>query len=104
MSTLFRFSPASLIEFATCLLSRAGATADEAAIVAKSLVESNLCGHDSHGVFRVADYIGQMRRGELQPGAPFTVIERSPARLIAHGNRGFGQVQCGRLIEQLLPM
>src|SRR6516164_4451457 len=39
-----------LFAFARDLFQAGGVDADEAAVVARSLVDSNLAGHDSHGV------------------------------------------------------
>ncbi len=50
--------PAELTRFAAELLLAAGVARDEAAVVAASLVGSNLRGHDSHGVMRLPQYIG----------------------------------------------
>src|SRR5262245_43501184 len=95
--------PATLLAFARDLLAAAGARPDEATVVAESLVESNLCGHDSHGVMRVLEYAEQMRLGELVPGAELAVRRETASILAADANFGFGQVQCRRLIERLLP-
>ena len=40
--------------FSTQLLQAGGVGADEAALIARSLVDANLRGHDSHGVMRIA--------------------------------------------------
>ena len=37
--------------------------------VARHLVNANLSGHDSHGVLRLTQYVAEMDRGELAPGA-----------------------------------
>jgi uncharacterized oxidoreductase len=96
-------APADLTRFARDLLAAAGASANEAALVAASLVESNLCGHDSHGVMRVLEYVEQMRLGELMPGAELAVRRETASIVVADANFGFGQVQCRRLIDRLLP-
>ena len=57
------FAPEPLNDFAREVFIRAGVPADEAAVVAKSLVASNLAGHDSHGVIRVAQYLKAMDDG-----------------------------------------
>ena len=87
-----------LRQFITRILSAAGASEAEAACVASSLVESNLRGHDSHGVFRAAEYVQQLRNGELRAGAEFVAVVDAPALLVADGRFGFGQVQCRRLV------
>src|SRR5438034_8764529 len=102
MTTVFN-PPVALACFARDLLAAAGALPEEAPLVAESLVESNLCGHDSHGVMRVLEYVEQMRLGELVPGAELTVKRETASVLAADASFGFGQVQCRRLIDRLLP-
>ena len=47
----------------TAIFERAGAPLGHAKTVAKHLVESNLAGHDSHGVMRVSQYVEAIRSG-----------------------------------------
>jgi hydroxycarboxylate dehydrogenase B len=74
-----------------------------AQIVATSLVDANLCGHDSHGVMRAPQYIGFLQSGTYTIAAPFQVLHETPAVLTADGGWGLGQVQAHRLIERLIP-
>jgi LDH2 family malate/lactate/ureidoglycolate dehydrogenase len=90
-----------LTDFVTCLFIGAGASADEAATVASSLVESNLRGYDSHGVTLARWYLSQIKNRELIPGAPFIVLRETPAFIGADGGLGFGQVQCARLVDRV---
>src|SRR5690349_2555280 len=92
-----------LTAFARRAFEAAGVPADEAAVVAASLVDANLCGHDSHGVLRIPQYVGFVRDGTFKPGAPFTVLNETPAVLAADGGWGLGQVQAHRLLRHLLP-
>lgn len=78
-----------------------GAPHDEAAAVAASLVESNLRGHDSHGVILARWYLGQLKNGELAAGAPFEVLHETASFVAADGHLGFGQVQCPKLVERV---
>ena len=43
-------------------------------IVARRLVDSNLVGHDSHGVLRVTKYLEWVRDGTLKPNTSPTVV------------------------------
>ena len=96
-----RYHAAALRVLSRDLFEAAGVPRFEAEIVAASLVESNLRGHDSHGVIRVEDYIGQLRRGELVAGAALTVLHETASLLAGDGGRGFGQVQCRALVERV---
>jgi uncharacterized oxidoreductase len=92
-----------LISFAESLFKTAQVPAEEADRVARSLVDSNLCGHDSHGIIRVPQYVEAIRDGRLKPGAPFTIVKETAAVLVADGGMGMGHVQAHRLLDRLVP-
>ncbi|MCS7045050.1 MAG: Ldh family oxidoreductase [Gemmataceae bacterium] len=98
---LFHAEP--LTRFAAALFQAAGVGEPEAQRVAQSLVDANLCGHDSHGVLRITQYVEAIKDGRLKPGAPFTVIRETAAVLVVDGGWGLGQVQAHRLLERLVP-
>ena len=50
------------------LFEAAGVPAADAAVVARSLVDANLCGHDSHGVMRVPQYVEFLKKGTYKAG------------------------------------
>jgi uncharacterized oxidoreductase len=91
-----------LTRFATELLTAGGLGADEARLVAESLVGANLRGHDSHGVMRIPYYLDSVAKGDLVPAAAFSTIKESPTTLVADGGWGFGQTQASRLTEALV--
>lgn len=62
-----------------------------ASVVAGSLVDANLAGHDSHGVIRVIQYLDQVKSGALDPTAEPEVVQRSGAMAKIDGNWGWGQ-------------
>jgi uncharacterized oxidoreductase len=92
-----------LTRFVQKLFQARGVEPDQAVRVAESLVDANLCGHDSHGVIRVMQYLDAIADGRLQPGAPFSVVKETAAVLVVDGNRGLGQVQAHRLLDRLIP-
>ena len=91
-----------LTPFATQLLAAGGLSPDEAARVAESLVGSNLRGYDSHGLMRIPQYVTQVEKGEMVPGAPFEVLREGPGTLTADAHWGCGLVQARRLTERLM--
>jgi hydroxycarboxylate dehydrogenase B len=93
--------PVELEAFAARLLEAGETSAEEARIVAASLVDANLKGYDSHGVMRVPYYVQAIKDGEVVPGADLTILEEGPSRVVADGNWGLGQVQAMRLIGML---
>ncbi len=78
--------------FVAAIMQGGGSGADEARTIARRLVESNLVGHDSHGVLRVPKYLEWVRSGWLIPNQSPTIVFDSDALAIVDGNRGFGQV------------
>jgi uncharacterized oxidoreductase len=90
--------------FASDLFRAAGVPVDEAGVVAASLVESNLCGHESHGVVRVAEYLGLLESGSLRTGVELLPLTRTGSLVVCDAQLGFGQVQMRRLIDMLEPM
>jgi LDH2 family malate/lactate/ureidoglycolate dehydrogenase len=79
-----------------------GVPGDEAAVVARHQVESNLVGHDSHGAIRTPDYVGRVERGDIVPGAAFEVESETPNTAVINGNWGFGFVQTERAMRLLI--
>lgn len=97
-----RISAGELTEFAAALFEAGGVAADEARLVATSLVGANLRGHDSHGVMRVPFYLKQVAAGECKPGAELSIVNETPTLVAADGNWGFGQTQAQRLARKLI--
>ncbi len=83
-------SDTELRRFVTAILEAAGTPADHAALVADSLVEANLSGHDSHGVIRVSQYIDNIREGTLIPDARPAVVARHGATAQVDAHWGWG--------------
>ena len=81
-----------LVAFAGELLGGLGTPPAAAQAVAESLVESDLVGHDSHGVRRLLPYSDFVRTGQVDPAAEPQIVERSGATAVVDGNRCFGQL------------
>lgn len=97
------FTADTLVSLSRKLFEAAGVPADDARVVATSLVDANLCGHDSHGVMRVPQYLDFLRKGTYKPVAAFTVISETPAVLAVDADWGLGQPQAYRLLDRLVP-
>jgi len=76
-----------------------GATAEEAKIVSDFLIKANLCGHDSHGLIRVIQYVEAIEKGILRPGAKVEVVRETPSSALLKGNWGFGQIVAKKAME-----
>jgi len=87
---------------ATRIFAALGVPHGDAAWVARLLVRANLRGHDSHGVIRVPQYVGSIRKGETNPRPAMGVLEETPTTAIVDGDLGLGQVVARRATEVAL--
>ena len=83
---------AKLTDLVAAIMHAGGSSVEESRTIARRLVDSNLVGHDSHGVIRVSKYLEWMRKGWLRANQPPTLAFDSDVLAIVDGNRGFGQV------------
>ena len=95
-----RFPADFLRTVATDVFSACGAPREEASIVAEQLVASNLMGLDSHGVVMIPKYVGWVREGTTNPGAPVSVVSEEGGTAVIDCGLNFGQVG-GRHARQL---
>jgi uncharacterized oxidoreductase len=92
--------PEVLAGFVAAIFRAAGSSAVEAGAIAAHLVDANLAGHDSHGVIRVATYIGWLGRGEVVANAPVTLAVNRGALALIDGGFGYGQVVGLRAMDE----
>ncbi len=83
-------------------LRSAGATDEEARIVAAHLVTANLAGHDSHGVLRLPQYLAGIEAGSIACGAEIETVRETPTSAVLDANWGFGQVAALRATEMAI--
>jgi LDH2 family malate/lactate/ureidoglycolate dehydrogenase len=81
-----------LRKIAARLLEGAGAPAEEAATVARHVINANLVGHDSHGIIQIPSYINRVEVGHIVPGAPIKITQESDTTTVIDGHWGFGYV------------
>ena len=82
------------------ILVRAGATGANANCVAAHLVNSSLCGVDTHGVWQLPGYVAAIERNELLPAATPELLNDTPTSVLVTGRWGFGQVAALEAIQQ----
>lgn len=70
----------------------AGCDDGEANCIARHLVDANLCGHDSHGVIRIMQYIDYLQNNLVRAGQKLDIVFESSTAIVGDGNLGFGQV------------
>ena len=55
------FNVTDLVSITNNIFTGAGVSKEKASVVAELLVEANLCGHDSHGVIRIPQYLNSIK-------------------------------------------
>jgi LDH2 family malate/lactate/ureidoglycolate dehydrogenase len=94
---------ASLVSYATQLLDSAGLEADKSAVVAKTLVEADLLGHDTHGLAQLAGYLNELTTGKMANAGDPEVISERAAVATWDGRRLPGCWLTQRAIDWCLP-
>jgi len=83
---------AKLTQFAAQCLEKLGVSKPDAAVVAETLVASNLRGVDSHGVVRLPHYANRLRNGTVKARPNITVKRTGAATAVVEGDAGLGQL------------
>ena len=94
-----RVTPEELERFVTRAIESTGTPPDAARIVANHLVESNLSGHDSHGVMRLKQYLEHAASGDVRPAAEPKVVHETSTTAVVDGGQTWGPVAAGFAME-----
>lgn len=86
-----RIAPLELKQLVSKVFAAAGCRAPENERVAHYLVESNLVGHDSHGVIRVPTYVGFLAEGKVLANQTLKVVLETDVLAVVDGQFGLGQ-------------
>jgi LDH2 family malate/lactate/ureidoglycolate dehydrogenase len=91
----------SLLAFMTESFRALGLPAEDAAIFAGALVFSELRFHPGHGqgVKRLRRYEERIRKCQVDPAAPWTVVKESPALALVDAHNGIGTVAAARAMR-----
>lgn len=81
-----------LQEFVTALFAGANMPPGDAEFFAKSLVETNLWGIDSHGVLRVPIYVKRLLAGSCNPKPEIKTVKSAITLEVLDGDDGAGQI------------
>ena len=84
-----------LEDFVARALSSAGVPDGDAATVASLMVEADLLGHDTHGVFRLRQYLARLRDGGCNPTPRIVTVHESAATALIDGDNGLGHLAMG---------
>jgi len=66
MITVLKIDPTSPIEFSSAVYASAGVPETDARLLADTLVQADLWGHQSHGVLRLGWYLKRLRKRTMQ--------------------------------------
>jgi LDH2 family malate/lactate/ureidoglycolate dehydrogenase len=90
--TANRVDSARLIDFAAAVYAGAGMPAADALLVADTLVQADLWGHQSHGVLRLGWYLDRIRNGVMKPVTEPEFVVDGGAIAVIDGHDGVGHV------------
>jgi LDH2 family malate/lactate/ureidoglycolate dehydrogenase len=87
-----RIAPARLLDFATSVYAAAGMPEADARLVADTLVQADLWGHQSHGVLRLPWYLARLKAGVCTPVADPKLVVDAGGVAVIDGGDAMGQV------------
>lgn len=96
MPTIFH---ESLRAYGAAIFAAAGFPAEQGLDVTNHLVDSNLVGHDSHGIIRLPNYIKAVREGTMKPVGPLSIVRETPATLVIDAQQMQGIVLAKKAME-----
>ena len=92
--------PLRLIEFGAVVYAALGVPADDARLLATSLVQADLWGHQSHGVMRLPWYAARLKSGVMQAVTQPQTVMDAGAVAVLDGADGIGQVLAARATQE----
>jgi LDH2 family malate/lactate/ureidoglycolate dehydrogenase len=87
-----RIPAESLRHFGTLVLASLGVPDEDGALVADSLVQADLWGHQSHGFLRLPWYAARLRSGAMRAFSDPAVLTDTGPLVLLDGRDGIGQV------------
>ena len=87
-----RIAPGTLRDFGTRVLAALGVPDEDGALVADSLVQADLWGHQSHGFLRLPWYAARLRSGAMRAVTDPVVLSDTGPLVLLDGRDGIGQV------------
>jgi L-2-hydroxycarboxylate dehydrogenase (NAD+) len=87
-----RVPAATIIAFIADALMACGLPRDHAFSVARLMTEADLVGSDAHGVFRIAQYVGRLKKKMINPTPKISVRQSGPGTALVDGDNGMGHL------------
>ncbi|HTE15010.1 MAG TPA: Ldh family oxidoreductase, partial [Burkholderiales bacterium] len=85
-------SATRLIDFATAVYTGARVPEPDARLIADTLVQADLWGHQSHGVLRLGWYLDRIKNGVMKPVTTPEYVVDAGAIAVIDGHDGVGHV------------
>lgn len=79
-----------------------GVPSTQAETVARLMVEADLLGHETHGLFRLRQYINRLRDGGYNPAPAIKVLTETPAIALIDGDNGLGHLAMQRACDMAM--
>jgi LDH2 family malate/lactate/ureidoglycolate dehydrogenase len=92
MTPQANIDPTALIDFATAVYASVGMPESDARLIADTLVQADMWGHQSHGVLRLGWYLDRVRNGVMKPLTTPRFVTDAGAIAVIDGQDGVGQV------------
>ena len=86
-----KYNSKNLVKFVSKIFEHAGSDNEESYIIADHLVDSNLVGHDSHGVIRVPLYMEWFDNGNINLNQKINIVKEQDTFVHIYVNSGYGQ-------------
>lgn len=83
---------AALRDFIVRTFTTLGVPEHDAQTAADLMVEADLRGYDTHGVFRLRQYVNRLRNGGITPAARMSRVHETPATALLDGGNGLGHL------------
>ena len=90
------FSAAELREVTGRMFRAVGVSADDAATIARLMIDIDLRGGDGHGIFRLPQYIRRIRAGGINVAPTIRVIRETQATALVDGDNCVGHLAVER--------
>jgi LDH2 family malate/lactate/ureidoglycolate dehydrogenase len=87
-----RIAAAELEAFVGRVLGALGVPAEDAATVARAMVEADALGYDTHGTFRLRQYVNRLKGGGIRAAARPHVVRETVATAVIDGDDGLGHL------------
>ena len=97
-----RVDAEELLELVISVFERCGMSNVDAALLADSLVDADLCGTHSHGVMRVPEYVEKLTLKGVNPTAKPEVVGQGPSFVIVDGRNSMGQIGTALAMREVI--